>query len=125
MVQGKYFKVLLSKVTVKPSDHCLDIGCGTGNVTAIVAKKMAVWSGRYWSKQAQNKDSTKNNSHKNLKFLEGTLFDIDLKEIHSFYKVNSYLSPWTQKVNWTYLKHSRCLLNLLSTFNHVMHQGSV
>lgn len=39
MVQGKYFKVLLSKVTVKPSDHCLGIGCGTGIVTAVVANK--------------------------------------------------------------------------------------
>ena len=39
MVQGKYFKVLLLKVTVKPSDHCLHIGCGTGIVTAIVTNK--------------------------------------------------------------------------------------
>ena len=38
-VQGKYFKVLLSRVTVKPGNHCLDIGCGTGIVTAIVANK--------------------------------------------------------------------------------------
>ena len=40
MVQGRWLKVLLSKATVKPGDHCLNIGCGTGNVTAIVAKKI-------------------------------------------------------------------------------------
>ena len=35
--QGKCFYILLSKMTVKPGDQCLDIGCGTGNPTAIVA----------------------------------------------------------------------------------------
>ena len=38
----KVFKVLLSKASVNFRDRCLDIGCGTGNVTAIVVKKMVV-----------------------------------------------------------------------------------
>lgn len=38
--QGKCFDILLSKMTVKPGDQCLDIGCGTGNPTAIVAGKV-------------------------------------------------------------------------------------
>ena len=80
MVQGRWFKVLLSKATVKPGDHCLDIGCGNGNVTAIIAKKIGtdgqvvgIDPNKHRIKIAQN-----NNSFKNLKFLEGTLFDIDL-----------------------------------------------
>ena len=81
MVQGKLFKVLLSKATVKPSDHCLDIGCGTGNVTAIIAKKIGPngqVAGIDPNKQ-RIKIAQKNNSHKKVKFLKGTLFDIDLK----------------------------------------------
>ena len=81
MVEGKFFKVLLSKATVKPSDHCLDIGCGTGNVTAIIAKKIGP-NGQVVGidpNKQRIKIAQKNNSHKNVKFLKGMLFDIDLK----------------------------------------------
>ena len=82
MVQGKWFQILLSKATVKPGGHCLDVGCGTGNVTAIVAKKIGT-NGQVVgidSNKHRIRIAQKNNSYKNLKFLEGTLFDIDLKE---------------------------------------------
>ena len=38
--QRKCFDILLSQMTVKLGDQCLDIGCGTGNPTAIVAGKV-------------------------------------------------------------------------------------
>ena len=82
MVQGRCFKILLSKATVKPGDRCLDIGCSTGNATAIVAKKigtngqvLGIDLNKHRIKIAQRK-----NSYKKLKFLEGTLFEIDLEE---------------------------------------------
>ena len=81
MVQGRWFQILLSKATIKPGDHCLDVGCGTGNVTAIVAKKIGT-NGQVVgidSNKHRIKIAQKNNSYQNLKFLEGTLFDVDLK----------------------------------------------
>ena len=40
MVQGKFFQILLSKFIIKPGDYCLDLGCGTGNVTTILVNKV-------------------------------------------------------------------------------------
>lgn len=82
MVQERWLEILLSRATVKAGDHCLDVGCGTGNVTAIVAKKIGT-NGQLVgidSNKHRIKIAQKNNSYKNLKFLEGTLFGIDLRE---------------------------------------------
>ena len=82
MVQGKSFEILLSKVTIEPGNNCLDIGCGTGNVTAIVAKKVGpngqvvgVDPNKHRIKLAQKKHSCEN-----MKFVEGKLPEIDLEE---------------------------------------------
>ena len=74
---------MLSKATVKPGDHCLDIGCSTtGNATAIVAKKIGT-SGQVLGidlNKHRIKIAQRKNSYKKLKFLEGTLSEIDLEE---------------------------------------------
>ena len=82
MVQGKCLEILFSKVTVKPGDYCLDIGCGTGNVTAFVAKKVGpngqvigIDPDKHRIKVAQ-----RNHSSENMKFLEGKLPEVDLEK---------------------------------------------
>ena len=72
--QGKCFDILLSQMTVKPGDQCLDIGCGTGNPTAIVAGRIGA-NGQVLSDTAR-----KTQPSENIKFLEGNFSDIELEE---------------------------------------------
>ena len=38
--QAAFMESLFSKINIKPGFKCLDICCGTGNTTAVVAKKI-------------------------------------------------------------------------------------
>ena len=82
MVQERFFQILLSKVIIKPGDYCLDIGCGTGNVTTILVNKVGL-SGQVVGVD-QDREGTKvarkKHSYENMKFLEGKLHEIDLVE---------------------------------------------
>ena len=80
--QGKCFDILLSKMTVKPGDQCLDIGCGTGNPTAIVAGKVGA-NGQVLGVDLDKERiriARKTQPSENIKFLEGKFSDIELKE---------------------------------------------
>ena len=82
MVQGKFSEILISKVLIKPGDYCLDIECGTGNVTAILVNKVGP-SGQVVGvdqDRERTKIAQKKYSYENTKFLEGKLHEIDLVE---------------------------------------------
>ena len=67
---------------MKPGGNCIDVGCGTGNVNAIVEEKIRINCQVVETDPNKHriKIAQKNKSYKNLKFLEWTLFDVDLKE---------------------------------------------
>lgn len=80
--QGKCFDILLSKMTFNPGDQCLDIGCGTGNPTAIVARKVGV-NGQVLGVDLDKERiriARKTHPSENIKFLEGKFSDIELEE---------------------------------------------
>ena len=70
--QGKCFDILLSKMTFQHGDQCLDIGCGTANPTAIVARKVGV-SGEVLGVDLDKERiriASKTHPYENIKFLE-------------------------------------------------------
>ena len=82
MVQVTYMDNLFSQVNIKPGFKCLDIGCGTGNTTAAVAKKVGD-SGLVIGcdpDKSRIKIAQKNHSYKNINFLEGALPEITLDD---------------------------------------------
>ena len=96
IVQGECLEILLSKATVKPGGYCLDIGCGTGNVTAFVAKKVGphgqvigVDPDKHRIKVAQ-----RNHPWKNMKFLEGKLPEVDLEESSFDLVFTNFVYQW-------------------------------
>ena len=115
VLQGQRFKILLSIARVKTGGNCIDVGCGVGNVTAIVEEKIRINCqvveidpNKHRIKLAQ-----KNKSYKNLKFLEWTLFDVDLKE--SLFDL----------VNIVYhcLSYDKQIKTTAKLFSHFKHNG--
>ena len=81
-VRGKFMESLLSKISIKPSDTCLDVGCGTCNSTIKIAEKVGE-SGLVigCDPDKQRIDyAKKNNFLQKTKFYEGTISEIELRE---------------------------------------------
>ena len=82
MVQATYMENLFSQINIKPGFKCLDIGCGTGNTTAAVAKKVGE-SGLVIGcdpDKSRIEIAQKNHPYKNISFHEGALPEITLDD---------------------------------------------
>ena len=80
--QATFMQDLFSKINIKPGFKCLDIGCGTGNTTAVVAKKVGD-SGLVIGcdpDKSRIEIAQKNHPYKNISFLEGALPQIALDD---------------------------------------------
>ena len=80
MFQATFMQDLFSKIDIKPGFSCLDIGCGTGNTTAAVAKKVGD-SGLVIGcdpDKSRIEIAQKNHPYENISFLEGALPQIAL-----------------------------------------------
>ena len=82
MVQATYMENLFSQINIKPGFKCLDIGCGTGNTTAAVARKVGD-SGLVIGcdpDKSRIEIAQKNHPYKNISFHEGALPEITLDD---------------------------------------------
>ena len=82
MFQATFMQDLFSQINIKPGFKCLDIGCGTGNTTAAVAKKVGDFGLVIGCDPDKSRIeiAQKNHPYKNISFLEGTLAEIALDD---------------------------------------------
>ena len=82
IVQATYMESLFSQINIKPGFKCLDIGCGTGNTTAAVARKVGD-SGLVIGcdpDKSRIETAKKEHPYQNISFHEGTLPEISLDD---------------------------------------------
>ena len=82
IVQATYMENLFSQINIKPGFKCLDIGCGTGNTTAAVARKVGD-SGLVIGcdpDKSRIEIAKKKHPYQNISFHEGTLPEISLDD---------------------------------------------
>lgn len=90
---------LLSKLSLKPGDNCLDVGCGTGNLTAKIAEKVepnGLVIGYDLDRRRIN-IAKKNNLCRNIKFYEGHLAEIELAENFFNIAISNLVYHWMDK----------------------------
>ena len=79
IAQGKCFKILLSKAILKSGDNCVDISCGSGNVTTVTAR--TVGTNGEVARTEPNKQrimmTQMKNSYESIKYLEEKVRDIN------------------------------------------------
>ena len=82
MVQATYMENLFSQINIKPGFKCLDIGCGTGNTTAAVAKKVGDFGLVIGCDPDKSRIeiAQKNHPYKNISFHYGALPEITLDD---------------------------------------------
>ena len=82
IVQATYMENLFSQINIKLGFKCLDIGCGTGNTTAAVARKVE-YSGLVIGcdpDKSRTEIAKKEHPYQNISFHEGTLPEILLDD---------------------------------------------
>ena len=100
IVQGTFMDALLSKVPLKSGHTCLDVGCGTGNLTAEIAKKLGDSSLVIGCDPDSQRISTarRNHSIPRIKFYEGTVCEAELEENFFDIALSNVVYHWMNKV---------------------------
>ena len=97
-VQGKFMTSLLSKLSLNPGNNCLDVGFGTGNLTATIAEKVVpngLVTGCDLNRRRIN--IAKNYSCRNIKFYEGHLTEIELAKDFFNAAISNLVYHWMDK----------------------------
>ena len=100
IVQGRFMDALLSKVPLKSGHTCLDVGCGTGNLTAEIAKKLGDSSLVIGCDPDSKKISTARRNHAipRIKFYKGTVYELELEENFLDIALSNVVYHWMNKV---------------------------
>ena len=100
IVQGRFMDVLLSKVPLKSGHTCLDVGCGTGNLTAEIGRKLGDSSLVIGCDPDSQRIGTarRNHSLPRIKFYEGTICEIELEENFFDIALSNVVYHWMNKV---------------------------
>ena len=96
MFQATFMESLFSKVNIKPGFKCLDIGCGTGNTTAAVAKivgDLGIVIGCD-PDESRIEIAQKNHPYKNIMFLQGALTQIALDDCNFDFVFSNAVYHW-------------------------------
>ena len=105
-IQGYYVKDLFSKVELKAGYKCLDIGCGTGNITASLAEKVGVHGNVIACDPDEKRLAVAKKQYQchNLTFTLGTLSHMEVEENSlDFVLCNAvyHWMPWEEKLYTT------------------------
>ena len=100
IVQGRFMDALLSKVPLKSGHTCLDVGCGTGHLTAEIAKKFGDSSLVIGCDPDSQRISTarRNHSIPRIKFYEGTVCKVEVEENFFDIALSNVVYHWMNKV---------------------------
>ena len=105
-IRGYYVKDLFSKVELKAGYKCLDIGCGTGNITASLAEKVGVHGNVIACDPDEKRLAVAKRQYQchNLTFTLGTLSHMEVEENSlDFVLCNAvyHWMPWEEKLYTT------------------------
>lgn len=94
-MQVPYVMRLLDKSS-KPGYHCLDIGCGTGNTTSILAEKIGT-NGHviaFDPDEMRIKEANKNYKKTNIDYIHGKLLDLQLDANSIDFVLSNFVFHW-------------------------------